>query len=301
MWTNFNIIKEKNTFANILSGDLRISILSNCNMQCVYCHSEGSKSEHKLSVADTVFIVERALPYGVKQLRITGGEPLLHPEITEICRAIKKQFPKLNIGINTNGILIEKIKELIEKDLVDRIVVGIDLFASRVSKNSPTGEPSQKILKNIEFIKRSRCTVEVDAVYNDDYYNILCLAQWCLKKKIRIKILELINDEHANTPSASYVDMIKNLAKDLALKIGINNAFGDLFGEYKNNTEISFFHSLCRTKECFKCARMHMRVTSDGYARPCLKNNKTIYPLLDGNFDNNMRKAIYSQGTPPEL
>lgn len=299
MWENFNVKLEKNTFANIPSGDLRISILSECNMKCVYCHSEGCVSKEKLSLEEIVYIVKKSMAYGIKQIRLTGGEPLLHKDITEICSQIKKICPNVHLGINTNGILIDKIIEIVDKGIVDRIVVGLDYFDAAISKNSPFGHSSKKIRDNIIKIKEHGCSVEVDAVYDGDYLNIYSLAKWCLENHIRFKILELIDDTNSKKPKENYVQMIKKLTTDLDLTVGINNCFDDLFAYDKNKTEISFFHSLCRTQECSKCARMHMRVTSLGKAKPCLKNKETEFELLCSNFDDNMRKAIYNLGISP--
>ena len=237
----------------------------------------------------------------MKQVRLTGGEPLLHKDIIHICEKIRYRFSNLNVGINTNGIEIAKIDQLIEKQLIDRIVFGVDYFDSKVSKASQYGLSSEKIMQNVLRAKEMGCVVEIDSVYDGNYENILKMSEWCLKNKIRLKILEIIDDKLALLPSKDYVDMINKLTADLPVRIGINNSFNDLFALDENNTEISFFHSLCRTKECHRCARMHMRVTSRGYAKPCLKNADTEYPLLSNDFDSNMRKAIYALGISPNM
>ena len=75
-------------FLNIPAGDLRISITNACNMKCIYCHNEGQQNERVnfLTVDEIKFIVINAQKYGLMKVRLTGGDPLIHPQIHEICR-----------------------------------------------------------------------------------------------------------------------------------------------------------------------------------------------------------------------
>jgi molybdenum cofactor biosynthesis enzyme MoaA len=47
---------------------------------------------------------------GISYLRLLGGEPLLHPDITKFIKYAKRYFPETLIGIGTNGILLPKMK-----------------------------------------------------------------------------------------------------------------------------------------------------------------------------------------------
>ena len=81
------IVAEKEyRMLNIPSGDLRISVTNGCNMRCTYCHNEGqTETEVKyLSVNEVKTIVCNAMKFGLHKVRITGGEPLIHPNIEEI-------------------------------------------------------------------------------------------------------------------------------------------------------------------------------------------------------------------------
>ena len=300
MWDNIRVTDTKCSDLNVYSGDLRISITSQCDMQCVYCHSEGKSTERCLSLDEVLYIIANSIDFGIKSVRITGGEPTMHPDLVPICSKIKQCFPQLHLGINTNGINSEKILDIAKYKLVDRIVFGIDRFDAIVSKNSPIGKSSKQILDTILMTINAGCRAEIDAVYDGNYDNIYRICEWGMHNRIRVKVLEEINDEISDAPAQLFRNMIPRLIADFDLLAGVDIAFDDLYGFDKDGTtRISFFHSLCRTRECSKCARMHMRVTSEGKTKPCLRNNETEFDLLHGDFRLNFLKGICYLGVPP--
>ena len=66
-------------------NEYRISITSGCNMKCVYCHNEGNHVINQLSKDDVENLIKSSYDLGLEQVRITGGEPLIHKEIFDIC------------------------------------------------------------------------------------------------------------------------------------------------------------------------------------------------------------------------
>ena len=302
-YTNIIFSEETYSYISLPGKDLRISITSACNMACSYCHNEGCSFISQLSIEQVKYIVKESMCYGVKSIKITGGEPLLHPDVYEICRHIKSHYNGIILGINTNGIERNKILYLVQEKLVDRIVFGIDLFDGVISKNSTIGLPSKTILDTVLAVKRLNSAVEIDMVFNNDYENLLYMIQWCLKNKVILKVLEIIDDQVYNLPDRLFTDAIKKIMQDLDLKAGLNLVYNDpyLFDLHDaDKIKIFFYHSLCRTRECSKCAKMHMRITCTGKAKPCLINPKTEFPLLGVDFHVNMRKAICAMGISPK-
>ena len=98
--------------------DLRISVTDRCNFRCVYCmpknvfdadfeflpHAELLTFEEIARVAG--IFVER----GVQKIRLTGGEPLLRPDILELLRGLKAADPQHHVlrCLNTNGHLVTR-------------------------------------------------------------------------------------------------------------------------------------------------------------------------------------------------
>ena len=65
---------------------LRISVTSACNLNCFYCHHEGNPNEdfHELTINQIEQLAQIIDEYNISKIKITGGEPLLHPQIVEI-------------------------------------------------------------------------------------------------------------------------------------------------------------------------------------------------------------------------
>ncbi len=279
--------------------ELRISITSSCNMKCYYCHNEGNRLTSKLDINDIDSLINAAMKFGLKSIRLTGGEPMICNDIFSICSMIKEKY-NLKIGINTNGIEIDKILELIDSNLIDRVVVGIDYFNNKISKNSPVGICSKDILRNIELIKKRGIGVTIATVFDNDYSDIEQLFNWALTHDIRIKILEKIDDEQSDVTSPAYIKIRDQIIDKYNLIPKIDPIFNELHGYLGGKRVVSFFHSHCRIRECRLCKNMHLRVMSSGKLKPCLLNTETEVDYKIGNVEKNIVTAIDLLGIPPK-
>ena len=116
-------------------NEFRISIISSCNMKCIYCHNEGNKHTNMLTIDEIKKIMDNSYDLGMTSVRLTGGEPLIHPQIFEICKMLSEEY-KLKVGINTNCIEYEKLLYMIDNGWIDRVIVGLDYYDNKISKNS---------------------------------------------------------------------------------------------------------------------------------------------------------------------
>ena len=84
-----------------------IFVTNRCNLKCVHCFSsKDDKMIHELSLEKLESIFDQLEKLGVLEVRINGGEPLLHPEIHEILEALGRR--KFRRVILTNGTLLGK-------------------------------------------------------------------------------------------------------------------------------------------------------------------------------------------------
>jgi SynChlorMet cassette radical SAM/SPASM protein ScmF len=89
-------------------NQLYFYLTEGCNLRCRHCwiapkFQDGSRSYPSLSVDLFKSIVEQAKPLGLSNVKLTGGEPLLHPDISKILAYIKSE--NLNLAVETNGVL----------------------------------------------------------------------------------------------------------------------------------------------------------------------------------------------------
>ena len=289
---------------NVPSGDLRVSITAECNMRCVYCHNEGQGNfKHDFMPIKTLrSIVELGLHYGINKVRLTGGEPFIHPQLVEMVSMLKSEVKVPSVGVNTNGIMLTPARnqKLIDAGL-DVVVVGLDYFDSRISKDSPSGKSSEKILRQIMVAKKMGLNVQVAAVYsNSDPLNIIHLAEWCKNNEILFKVLEISGNEIASSTSTEFLQLVELVKMTFNLRMGRTVSLNEAYGIHDNGSKILFFHSHCRIRECHECSQMHMKVTTQGKAKPCILRTDTEYSLISGDSEHAMRRAIHNLGNPPE-
>ncbi|MEJ2363927.1 MAG: radical SAM protein [Deltaproteobacteria bacterium] len=92
-----------------------------CNLRCRHCwiapkHQTECNTYPALDLDLFKSIIEQAKPLGLRGVKLTGGEPLLHPKISEILEYIQTQ--ELRLTVETNGVLCTP--ELAEKMAVGR-------------------------------------------------------------------------------------------------------------------------------------------------------------------------------------
>lgn len=290
---------------NIPGGDLRVSITSQCNMRCTYCHNEGQGDfvTHFLPFEDFVKIIQTGKKFGAFKVRLTGGEPLLHPEVIKMLTVLKTDFGIKNVGLNTNGVLLtsDVVMKLLDAR-VDVVVVGIDYFKGKISKRSRIGVSSEKIFQNVLDAMRMGLNVQIASTFEDlDKENSMNIARWCRDHGVLLKILEVSDAQIAEDSSIHFLNLIKRMISEFDLRIGKTVPLDELYGVHGNGTRILFFQSHCRVRVCHECAHMHLRVTSQGKARPCLIRDDTEFDLLGSDPDLSMRRSIHNLGNPPEF
>ena len=111
--------------------DMRLSVTDKCNLRCTYCMpADGLQWLPKQAVMTAGEIkrivgigVERL---GVRELRLTGGEPLVRPDLVDIIAGLRERHPRLPISMTTNGVgLAQKARALKDAGL-SRINVSLD-------------------------------------------------------------------------------------------------------------------------------------------------------------------------------
>src|SRR5580658_4221931 len=89
---------------------LRVSVTDRCNFRCVYCMpEEGAPVSPKadiLSADEIVRVVRIASSLGMSKIRLTGGEPLVRKDITDIVHRIAALPGVSELSMTTNGFLL---------------------------------------------------------------------------------------------------------------------------------------------------------------------------------------------------
>ena len=109
---------------------LRISLTDRCNMRCFYCMPNGSpdfvKSADLLDATELALIVAAMASRGLRKVRLTGGEPLLRPDIVEIASAIASVPGIRDLSISTNALLLKDRAVSLHRAGVRRANISLD-------------------------------------------------------------------------------------------------------------------------------------------------------------------------------
>lgn len=82
-----------------------IEVTNRCNFRCIHCYaSSGEKASGELTTDEIKSLISNLYEFGVETVVLTGGEPLVHPDIIELCEHVKACG--LSLIINSNGALL---------------------------------------------------------------------------------------------------------------------------------------------------------------------------------------------------
>jgi cyclic pyranopterin phosphate synthase len=109
---------------------LRLSLTARCNLACPYCLPDGTEPPGLLNQAQRLAVVAAAVELGVRQLRLTGGEPLLHPGLEHLIAAVaplRMGDGLQEVSLTSNGALLtaERARALRAAGL-DRLTLSLD-------------------------------------------------------------------------------------------------------------------------------------------------------------------------------
>ncbi|MCB0918816.1 MAG: GTP 3',8-cyclase MoaA [Actinobacteria bacterium] len=110
--------------------DLRVSLTDRCSLRCSYCMpAEGVPwlpSHTMLTATEIVRLVRIAVRLGVTEVRLTGGEPLLRPDVVSIVRDIASLQPRPEISLTTNGLRLPGLAASLAQAGLNRVNISLD-------------------------------------------------------------------------------------------------------------------------------------------------------------------------------
>jgi cyclic pyranopterin phosphate synthase len=138
---------------------LRISVTDRCNLRCIYCMPpEGiSLASHDdiLRYEEIYLVAQAAAELGINKLRLTGGEPLVRANLTDLVSLLAKIPDIDDISMTTNGLLLERHAEALKKAGLHRVNVSLDsLHKARFRKITRVGKLDD-VLRGIEAAKKA--------------------------------------------------------------------------------------------------------------------------------------------------
>lgn len=145
---------------------LRISLTGQCNMRCNYCVPHGDfgplKGPSEMSREELLSIATVFIEHGIKKIRLTGGEPLLRKDFREIALGLAEK--NVELAISTNGLLLHRYFEDLEKAGIRKINISLDSLSPENFKNITESGKLSTVLNNIELSLIRGMEVKINAV-----------------------------------------------------------------------------------------------------------------------------------------
>lgn len=265
---------------------LRISVTDRCNLRCVYCMpKEGlhwQRYEDQLTLDEIVRVAQVAAQGGVNRVRLTGGEPLVHPQIVEIVRRIAMIPGIEDIGLTTNGILLERLARPLKEAGLKRVNVSLDTLDGEKFKRITRGGEVSRVWKGIAAAERAELVpLKLNSVIvrglNDD--ELAGLARLTIENEWHVRFIEIMPIGNVRdwgtgfpAPDARYVSVqeMRQRLSDLNLQPVIGPAGNGPARTYRMPGALGTVGFISPLGEhfCENCNRL--RLTSDGKLRACL-------------------------------
>jgi len=148
---------------------LRISVTDRCNLRCTYCMpAEGiALMQHSdiLTFEEIIEVVDAAIALGVDKVRLTGGEPLVRKGIVNLVQMIASRPAIIDLGMTTNGQLLEQYAIPLKEAGLHRINISLDTMNPEKYTRITRGGDITKVLNGIEAsVKSGLSPVKINCV-----------------------------------------------------------------------------------------------------------------------------------------
>ena len=278
-------------------GVLRLSLTARCNLACPYCLPDGVEPPGLLNRAQRLSVVHAAVELGVRSLRLTGGEPLLHPGLEDLISgaaplrqaAASGTDGLAEIALTSNGSLLTAARaRSLRRAGLDRITLSLD-GATGASVAAMAGLPGgtsagddllAKVLAAIDHAREAgfdpgRGALKLNAVIqrgrNDD--QLLTLANLARQRGVELRLIEYMDVGNRNGWDPTQVVPAAEMVGRITTRWPLEPVGRDPYGtairwRYRDGGGLLAVVASVSTPFCGDCNRL--RVTADGIAYSCL-------------------------------
>ncbi|WP_225902709.1 GTP 3',8-cyclase MoaA [Pseudanabaena sp. PCC 6802] len=276
-----------NTSGNISRNTvdyLRISLIDRCNFRCQYCMPEGAEfdyiqSQEMLTNSELISLLREVfIPLGFHKFRLTGGEPLLRRGIVDLVREIAALPETEDLAMTTNAYLLSDMARSLYDAGLRRINISLDSLDRDVFRQITGRDRWERVWQGIQAAHTVgfdplKLNVVVIPGVNDR--EILDLAALSIDRAWHVRFIEFM--PIGNTDLFEH----KGWVDSATLRQLISDRYGLIESNCRGNGPADIFQIpgakgtlgfISQMSECFcdRCNRV--RLSADGWLRPCLLN-----------------------------
>ncbi len=265
---------------------LRVSLLSRCNLSCVYCtmgeDEVKDNNAHQHPAPAALLLRQIRQLHELLQLetvRLTGGEPLLYPDLVPLLEGLN-QLGIPRIRLTTNGFLLERLAPALRDAGLQAVNVSLDAVEEERFFMMTKRHQADKVLRGIDAALAAGLTVKINAVImkgiNED--QVMPLLQFAFARGITLRFLEVMAMGHLHSRAEQY------LFSQEALLATISQAYPLERLPRKEGSTANYWQTACGHRFgiianesepfCRDCNRL--RLDSTGHIYGCLSSNQPI-------------------------
>ena len=236
-------------------------------------------SETLLSANELVKVIEIAVSQGITEVRLTGGEPLLRPDIVEIVSRINSLESAPELSMTTNGVALAKVAKDLAKAGLKRINISLDTLDWERFKRLTFRDRYDDVMEGIAAARSAGLApIKINTVLMKDINGdeAIPLLKWALKENLKLRFIEQMpldaGDAWTRLNLITADQIFDELNSEFELSPVADRGSSPAEEFYVNGgpATVGIIGSVTRPF-CAACDRL--RLTSDGQLRSCLFAN----------------------------
>ncbi|XP_007937620.2 molybdenum cofactor biosynthesis protein 1 [Orycteropus afer afer] len=265
---------------------LRISLTEKCNLRCQYCMpEEGVPLTPKADLLTTEEVLTLARLFvreGVDKIRLTGGEPLIRPDVVDIVAQLHQLEGLRTIGVTTNGINLARLLPKLQKAGLNAINISLDTLVPAKFEFIVRRRGFHKVMEGIhKAIELGYNPVKVNCVVmrglnEDELLDFVALTEGLPLDVRFIEYMPFDGNKWNFKKMVSYKEMLDTVQQrwpELEKLPEEESSTAKAFKIPGFQGQISFITSMSE-HFCGSCNRL--RITADGNLKVCLFGNSEV-------------------------
>ena len=261
---------------------LRISLIEKCNLRCTYCMpAEGILLSPKTSLmtADEIFEIAKVfVNHGVDKIRLTGGEPLLRKDFSEIIAQLASL--KTEISITTNGILIDKHIAILKQYNVKKINLSLDTLIPSKFETITLRNQFDKVIDNLHLLLNNNFKIKINVVlikeFNDnEIIDFIRLTQHLPVSVRFIEFMPFAGNDWDKSKMVSQNEILNQVENHFSASeiVQLENEKNFTAREFKIKNYLGSFGIISSITNPFCDGCNRIRLTANGRIKNCLFSN----------------------------
>jgi cyclic pyranopterin phosphate synthase len=264
---------------------LRVSLLSTCNLGCIYC-TMGSEDEiafdHRPQTPAGKFVnIIRKLHSGLdlKTIRLTGGEPLLYRDLEAVIKGITDLGIR-DVRMTSNAFLMERNALKLKQAGLRSVNISLDAVDSETFLRITRRNQLQRTLQGIEAAIAAGLEVKINSVImqGENHDQVLPLLDYAFKHDVPIRFLEVMAMGHLYGKASRYLFSQKDILDTIATQYNFTRLprKASATANYWRTEQGGVFGIIGNESEPFCADCNRLRLDAEGNIYGCLSNNNPI-------------------------